>query len=373
MNKLPPTFRLPLRVALTLACLFSGQNAWAVEQTVFLEPSKDTSIFEGLDASSGQGVLFTGRVGSKSNETRRRALMAFDVVNQLPPDAVILRATLHLSVSSVRLPKAKPTTIHRMLADWGEGSSHAINGQGDTPTAGDATWTTRVVGSDPLELWANPGGDFVPEASGETVVALEDVYPIQSTQVARDVQDWVDGVVPEYGWMIRGDESTTVTSAHLYSRESSVSRSQLEITYRTPSSPSRREAWLTEFLESPDEIDDLADLDFDGVSNLLEYAHGRDPSNRESPDTHPIIETLNPGEFAFSRDPRTDDLTYEIFVSDDLMNWDSLLRSENGKIPVASAGGVFSEMEDPERAPFRQVTLTDPARRAFARLEITRE
>lgn len=70
---------------------------------------------------------------------------------------------------------------------------------------------------------------------------------------------------------------------------------------------------------------DLADPDRDGICNLLEYALGLDPMSLENatlPSTD--IVTINNTAYltlAFTRDPSATDITYQVEVSDDLVNW----------------------------------------------------
>src|SRR5207247_9985452 len=89
----------------------------------------------------------------------RRGLIAFDVAGSVPAGSTITSAQLQLSMS---LTIAGPidVSLHRALADWGQGTSFSTaggGGMGAPATPGDATWTLRFF---PATPWTNPGGDF---------------------------------------------------------------------------------------------------------------------------------------------------------------------------------------------------------------------
>ncbi|MHC4093483.1 MAG: hypothetical protein ACYSVY_24955, partial [Planctomycetota bacterium] len=54
-------------------------------------------------------------------------------------------------------PAAQIHSLHRVLADWGEGESSGSGGTGAPTEPGDATWIHRFY---PDVFWASPGGDF---------------------------------------------------------------------------------------------------------------------------------------------------------------------------------------------------------------------
>ena len=63
----------------------------------------------------------------------------------LPPGATInsVALTLYMSLSRTQ---DETIDLHRILADWGEGTSHADGeeGKGAAATTGDATWSHRL-------------------------------------------------------------------------------------------------------------------------------------------------------------------------------------------------------------------------------------
>ena len=75
----------------------------------------------------------------------RRGVLAFDIAGSVPPGSTITSVSLTLNMSRTPLVHARTVELHRLLADWGEGSSeHAANeGQGAPATTNDATWRHR--------------------------------------------------------------------------------------------------------------------------------------------------------------------------------------------------------------------------------------
>ena len=128
---------------------------------VAISPSRDNTLYEpaaaGQYTSNGAGEpLFSGRT---KNGFIRRTVIRFDVGASIPAGSTINSATLQMRVSRVSNNTLRATSLYRLLADWGEGTSNADQqeGQGTTPTTGDATWIHRYY---PGTLWAAPGGDF---------------------------------------------------------------------------------------------------------------------------------------------------------------------------------------------------------------------
>ncbi|MGQ0600061.1 MAG: DNRLRE domain-containing protein [Anaerolineales bacterium] len=213
-------------------------QATSCDFTTTLTPAKDNTLFESSDgaASSGAGIfIFVGRVGSMQLEnTTRRGLMQFNLAGAVPSVATVLTATLRMTIT--RMPSMTPVPqvvgLHRVLADWGEGTSDGT-GAGAPATPGDATWLHRFYTS---TLWSTAGGDFVVTPSVTTTVGLLGVYTWTTTPaLVADVQHWVDTPAGNYGWLLRGDELTSFTARGFASREAVTdTRPALIVQYRTP-------------------------------------------------------------------------------------------------------------------------------------------
>src|SRR5690606_24919086 len=151
-----------------------------------------------------------------------------------PAGSTINSATLTLYMNRTSIGP-QPIAVHRVIASWGEGTSvgSGQGGGGGTATAGDATWLHRFY---PDVFWAVPGGEFVPAASDSIAVGDVGYYTWNAGSLAADVQAWVDNPAMNFGWMLRGDESTLQTSKRFASREASSPsrRPKLEIDFTPP-------------------------------------------------------------------------------------------------------------------------------------------
>ena len=179
-------------------------------EEVTLEPMKDTTIYEDEQGalSNGSGdYLFAGVNGSNGGNRIMRGLIAFDL-SSIPPGSTIESVTLLMSQS---LPRndgvSREVSLHRVLKDWGEGSSNADDGEagGAPASAGDATWLHTSFDD---SQWATPGGDFESAASASVGVGSDGFYQWLSTgALVTDVQTWVDNPSSNFGWLIKGQET----------------------------------------------------------------------------------------------------------------------------------------------------------------------
>ncbi|QXD14276.1 DNRLRE domain-containing protein [Rhodocaloribacter litoris] len=218
---------------LCLAALLAALSPFAFGQNqIELTPVKDNTLYESTsgDISNGSGPHFY--VGRTNRGDRRRALLAFDVAGNLPAEARIQSVTLVLQLSN-EPPGAGPSAVslHRVEADWGEGSSNAGSpgGTGTFAAAGDATWLYRFFNTD---RWTNPGGDFDDTPSATTSVDNPGTYTWTSERMAGDVQDWLERPDENFGWILIGDELNNGSARRFDSRESTTPPT-LTITFST--------------------------------------------------------------------------------------------------------------------------------------------
>jgi hypothetical protein len=201
--------------------------------SVELVATRDNTLFEDADGdtSSGSGAgLYAGRT---AQGRVRRALLRFDVAGALPPGAVVDSARLVLQTSSTSDPLARGMSLHRVLADWGEGTSASAGGTGAPAQPGDATWLHTFF---PNAFWASAGGDFAPAPSATALVGGAGTWAWSSAALAADVQAWLDGTLVEHGWALLGDESVPLTARRFDARESLTPewRPRLVVAYTAP-------------------------------------------------------------------------------------------------------------------------------------------
>jgi hypothetical protein len=184
-------------------------------------PSKDNTLYEYVevdgDRSNALGHhFFTGDI--VENELRR-GVLAFDIAGSIPPGSTIIAVTLSLNMSRTLSNTARTTDLHKLLADWGEGTSMAPEpeGQGAPATPGDATWRHRFFDT---IFWAAQGGDFSVTVSASQSVGPVGQYTWSSTQMVADVQSWLDNPASNFGWIVLGDEATPGSAKRFDTRES---------------------------------------------------------------------------------------------------------------------------------------------------------
>jgi len=222
-----------------LATLVPGSVALA--DVVDIVSSKDNTLYqEDGSLSNGAGQhLFAGMT---LQATARRALLSFDIAGSIPAGSIIQNVVLRLHVSKVSpIAQVDVFDLHRVLADWGEGTSVGDRGEGAgaPATTGDATWTSTFwddSGSPPS--WTNPGGDFTDTASVSFSIEGMGTYPIISTdQMVADVQSFLDAADTNFGWIVTGQDELTSGSAKRFdSHENSNPdfRPVLSVTFTPP-------------------------------------------------------------------------------------------------------------------------------------------
>jgi len=201
----------------------------AAPAIIALDAIRDNTLYEeNVLFSNGQGAYFFA--GSTDQGALRRGLLKFDIASNLPPDALIVSATLRLSVSRHPSFGSKPEqfALHRLLADWGEGASDAPaeEGVGVAAEEGDATWSYAFFSITPTNLisWTTPGGDFVPTASASTTIGVTDgmYYWRPSPGMIADLMYWLKFPDDNHGWLLQGNESEQRTARRFDSRENDM-------------------------------------------------------------------------------------------------------------------------------------------------------
>jgi flagellar hook capping protein FlgD len=184
--------------------------------TLVLEPKRDNTLYESPTGSISNGAgqfFFAGRTLAGA---RRRGVLAFDL-SSIPPGTAVDSVAVVLSMSRAQ-PGTHQVGLHRLLADWGEGTSDAPmeEGGGTASTPGDATWIHRFFDT---PLWTNAGGDFVPTASASLGIGSTGFFTWSSPALRADVQQWVDTPASNFGWLVHGDESGGETAKRFDSKD----------------------------------------------------------------------------------------------------------------------------------------------------------
>jgi hypothetical protein len=226
---------------LTLVSVLTVPSVAGAEQAI-LGAMRDNTIYReavGDNANSnGVGDHFAaGTQGSVS--ALRRGLVAFDL-SGLPSPIQVDRVALELTFQGATNmeQQSRVVSLHRLLADWGEGTSNAGpggssgSGNGAPATPGDATWRYRFFNT---QTWAsfNPavpssgGGDSANDLSASATVGLvpnvvvtwETVRGGMPTGLVADVEAWLANPISNFGWLLKGDESVARTVRRFYSKD----------------------------------------------------------------------------------------------------------------------------------------------------------
>jgi hypothetical protein len=134
--------------SLVFGLLFLSSPAAA--DVVTLTPIKDNTLYEDPAGNLSNGAgdhLFAGR--TQDAQVIRRGLLAFKVAGSLPSGSTIKSVTLTLNMSWTS-SAAHDVTLHRVLANWGEGTSDAAGREGmgaastSRHTAGQPVWLLQL-------------------------------------------------------------------------------------------------------------------------------------------------------------------------------------------------------------------------------------
>jgi hypothetical protein len=223
-------------VPLILAAVLGGiAPTLASATTININPSKDNTLYEFVpvdgDVSNGVGDHFFA--GMTNLGEIRRGVLAFDIAGSIPPGSTITSVSLSMNMSRT-ISDTRTVELHKLLADWGEGTSDAtgFEGTGASATTNDATWRHRFYNT---IFWTTQGGDFSGTVSASQSVDDIGPYIWSSAQMVADVQSWLDNPASNFGWLVLGDESVSPTAKRFDTRESN-SPPVLTIEYTGPAS-----------------------------------------------------------------------------------------------------------------------------------------
>jgi hypothetical protein len=243
-------------------CAVSFTEPVVCAEEVTIVADRDNTLYETSDGSrsNGAGILFfAGRSGPSSGFQLKRGLLRFDVAGALPAGAEVQSVVLNLKLfNSGPATVSSLTALHRVLGDWGEGTSNGL-GSGGPSTAGDATWLHRFY---PTVFWDTPGGDYAPLVSAATLVGDSGFFAWGSTpEMVADVQFWQDQPESNFGWAVVGDEGgqRTAKGFATHEIEDDPSLPRLTIVYTTA---------------VPGDCDDDGDVDVLDYATFLECFTG---------------------------------------------------------------------------------------------------
>lgn len=219
--------------------------AIASADTVNVPAAKDNTLYFSTSGSLSNGAgdfFFAGRTGVNTGGAIRRGLIQFNVAAHVPAGSTITGVTVRLFMSRTT-SGPQQVGLHRVSADWGEGSSNAAGNEGAGAAAanGDATWIHRFR---PNLTWFAQGGDFTPIASATQSVDQIGFYTWDSSvnpQLITNVQGWLNNPATNFGWLLKGNETAgALHSAKRFDSRTNpivANRPVLIVTYTPPAPP----------------------------------------------------------------------------------------------------------------------------------------
>ena len=205
----PATFAMIVIPTVAIASL-GGLGGTASADLVTLQSARHGTLYEtnGDPRANGLGQhLFAGVT---NQGFRRRGLIDFDLAPLLAGPVAIESVTLRLHVSQTNAAPAN-VGLHRLLADWGVGTTDAGGGEGGggPATPGSATWESAFYDT---VAWTSPGGDFASDASASSLLEGNGWKSWSGAGLVDDLQAMVDGDASRFGWLLLGDETGNGTT-----------------------------------------------------------------------------------------------------------------------------------------------------------------
>jgi hypothetical protein len=224
-----------ISLVITLAAQLQGD-------TITIQPLKDNTLYQSTSGtlSNAKGDYFFVGLTAQSSNRIRRGLLNFNIAGAIPAGSTINNVSLRLWCST-GVSGGIDIELHKLLQDWGEGTSNAggEEGSGGTATTGDATWvhTFRTT-----QLWTTVGGTFSPTISAVQNVNDSPVYFTWTStpQFVADVQGWLDNPATNFGWILKSSEAPGgATAKRFNTREFSdpTLRPALTISFSPPAPP----------------------------------------------------------------------------------------------------------------------------------------
>ena len=117
------TSKTLLALILTTALGFIAGSANAA--IINITPSKDNTLYEydPADGDTSNALGFHFFAGKTAMGELRRGVLAFDIAGSIPAGSTITGVTLSMNMSRTPITVAYPVELHKLLADWGEGTS----------------------------------------------------------------------------------------------------------------------------------------------------------------------------------------------------------------------------------------------------------
>ncbi|MBL9078379.1 MAG: PKD domain-containing protein [Planctomycetes bacterium] len=212
--------------------------------SVTLDAAADNTIYSTnqvgppavVHTSNNYGAGGNMVAGNTISRGPRRALIRFNLADAIDTGSVVTAAVLQLTNTSPsavgQLTGTQTFAIRRVTSAWNEGTNASGSaGQGSLVVGNGSTWLHRIAST---TAWTTPGGDT---AAPSGTIQITDAYQaFDSSNLATDVQGWVNAPTTNFGWQLRGDEVGTKTIKWFATHENAdpAKRPRLVVTFRPP-------------------------------------------------------------------------------------------------------------------------------------------
>lgn len=225
------------KLAYPVTALVIGFSSLAAQSVATITSDKDATLYENTSGSLANGAgrgMFVGKVGFNGGYKIRRAIVHWDIAGSIPAGSRILAVSLDMWTEQSAAFLPVNTDVHRVLADWTEGSTIAAGngGMGGPSSNGSVTWIHR---SYPNQLWNSPGGDFA--ATPTFSFPMPGIGAVQTPSndaIVADVQDMLDNPNSNFGWLFKKGEVMNSTANRLNTREAPGLLPKIVVTYLAP-------------------------------------------------------------------------------------------------------------------------------------------
>ena len=195
---------------------------------------RDATIYE-EDTTAANGVGEVAWAGTDSSGNARRALFHFNL-SSIPANAVVTSAELELTAITEGLETYCPSFgVYRVTQRWSEGPANPAGNElsGTVAFIGDATWSHASYSTVP---WISAGGDWIVAPSSGNSVGPAAKYGFGGPGMVDDVQAWLEGSLPNHGWILQGIEEHGDTARPFASRQALKAsfRPALHLDYTPP-------------------------------------------------------------------------------------------------------------------------------------------
>lgn len=372
-NTLPSTSRIAVSPGATLALNNFAQTVTSISGTGNIDLGAGTlTLFEGAFSGS---MIGTGGLAKKGTGTLLlNSAAAFTGTTSIEGGTLtgtgVLAGPVAILHGATLAPGATVGTMTTGSATFAPGGAYQWQINHGNGTQGGASGTDWHNINGVLTISAVPGDPFVLDVTGLTAVNVPGVVPFFNNAANSS---WV--VATASGGIVGFDQSKILINTANFADNNDLWVGGFllavignDLVLQFLSTPPTFEVWQSvrfsgAELLNPSVTGIHADADRDGWINLLEYAFNGDP-HRSSAKQAPVgaaqggYPTLT-----YTRRKNACDLTYEVEVSSDLMNWDSS--------PGATVETLIVDQGALELVTVRTLTTLSAEPNQFLRLKIT--